>query len=373
MRVAGLFSGAGGIELGFSRAGFKTVLLSEIEPSVRMLLRHGFPDVELAGDIREIDALPEVDVVVAGFPCQDISRAGRKAGIDGERSGLVHEVFRLAEDGDVPRLVLENVTGILTSGSGYAMEVVLSEIERMGYAWAYRTVDMRAFGLPQRRRRVFFYVSKVDDPRDVLLANDHVFDEVPLEVSRPIGFYWTEGRESASIVAGAIPTIKAGSTIGFNSAPALLMPGGMLGMPDIRDMERLQGFEEGWTEPVVSVERRGRQRAVGNAVPPPAAEWVARSILGHGSYDGTADALMRKGSVWPKAAWNLGEGRYVSKVGAFPELRDLPCISDFLKYPLHPLSERAASGFARRARAGCARFPEGFLDAVEAHARKMAA
>lgn len=366
-----MFSGVGGVELGFARAGYETAMLAEIEPAVRVVLQKGFPGIPLHDDVKTIEALPKVDVVVGGFPCQDLSPAGMKAGIDGSRSGLVHEIFRLAAHGSVERIVLENVTGILSSGSGYAMDVVLSALERMGYAWAYRTVDMRAFGLPQRRRRVFFYASKVDDPRDVLLSSEVAFDEPALDIKYPIGFYWTEGRESASIVAKAVPTIKAGTSKGYKSAPALLMPDGMLGLPDVRDLERMQGFPEGWTEPVVDVDRNGRQKAIGNAVPPPGAEWMARSILEHGVYDASADVLMKKGKPWPKAAWNLGDGRHVSKVGPFPETRELPCISEFLKFPLDPLSLTATMGFLKRAREGCARFPPGFLDRIDAHAARM--
>ncbi len=83
LTVAGLFAGIGGIELGFHRAGHEPKLLCEIDPGALSVLQHRFPDVPLAKDVRAIKALPQVDIVTAGFPCQDLSQAGRTAGIGG--------------------------------------------------------------------------------------------------------------------------------------------------------------------------------------------------------------------------------------------------------------------------------------------------
>src|SRR5581483_7195305 len=95
LRVAGWFAGIGGIELGLADSQHRSELLCEIEPSAQRVLRARFEDVPLVDDVREIDRLPEVDLVAAGFPCQDLSQAGRTEGITGSRSGLVDEVFRL--------------------------------------------------------------------------------------------------------------------------------------------------------------------------------------------------------------------------------------------------------------------------------------
>src|SRR3954451_13463087 len=95
----GLFAGIGGIELGLHAAGFETVLLSENDPAARAVLEHRFPGVLLHGDIRTLNELPDVEVIAGGFPCQDLSQAGRTAGIRGRNSGLVGEVFRLLDQG----------------------------------------------------------------------------------------------------------------------------------------------------------------------------------------------------------------------------------------------------------------------------------
>src|ERR1041385_5226433 len=123
LTVAGLFTGIGGIEVGFHRAGLDPELICEIDAGAASVLRHRFPDVPLAADIRRIKGLPSVDIVAAGFPCQDLSQAGRTAGIGGTQSSLVGEIFkRLSRRGNAPKwLLLENVPFMLQLQQGRAM------------------------------------------------------------------------------------------------------------------------------------------------------------------------------------------------------------------------------------------------------------
>ncbi|HEX5475001.1 MAG TPA: DNA (cytosine-5-)-methyltransferase [Vicinamibacterales bacterium] len=154
--VAGLFAGVGAIELGLSRAGHRSALLCEIDPGACGVLEARFPGVPLTRDIRELETLGRVDVLAAGFPCQDLSQAGRTAGITGGSSGLVEHVFRLLETArrSKPRwLLLENVPFMLQLQRGKAMRHVVDRLEELGFTWAYRVIDARAFGLPQRGRR----------------------------------------------------------------------------------------------------------------------------------------------------------------------------------------------------------------------------
>ena len=121
LRVAGLFAGIGGIEHGLHLAGHKTELLCELEETARAVLGHHFRNVTIASDIRDLHLLPPVDLVTAGFPCQDLSQAGKTAGIGGTQSGLVEEVFRLIEHADIRWLLLENVPFMLQLDKGKAM------------------------------------------------------------------------------------------------------------------------------------------------------------------------------------------------------------------------------------------------------------
>ena len=259
LTVAGLFAGIGGIEVGFHRAGHETELLCEIDPGASNVLRHRFPDVPLATDIRAIKGLPNVDIVAAGFPCQDLSQAGRTAGIGGTQSSLVGEVFRLLDSRKRgPKwLVLENVSFMLQLDRGRAMRYLADELEVRGYSWAYRVVDTRAFGLPQRRQRVILIASKTEDPRTVLFADDAEPFEPGFSPNRWCGFYWTEGSRGLGWAVDAVPTLKGGSTIGIPSPPAIWKPKtGEIVTPGISDAERLQGFDADWTLPALEAPRR---------------------------------------------------------------------------------------------------------------------
>src|SRR5216683_6038336 len=174
MNVVGLFAGIGGIEEGFHRAGHHTTLLCEIDVGAQAVLAARFPDVPCLPDIRDLRSIPAVEIVAAGFPCQDLSQAGRTAGISGTRSSLVGEVFRLWRTAPKkPRwLVLENVPFMLRLDRGKAMHFLTRNLEDLGLRWAYRVVDTRSFGLPHRRLRVILAASASDDPRDVLFADN---------------------------------------------------------------------------------------------------------------------------------------------------------------------------------------------------------
>lgn len=366
----GLFAGIGGIEVGLERAGHETSLLCEIDPIARAVLDARMPEVAKHDDIRTLKRLPQgTELVVGGFPCQDLSQAGQTRGIAGSRSGLVGEVFRLLRKTQVPWLVLENVPFMLQLARGEALEVIVSALEELGYRWAYRVVDARAFGVPQRRRRVLFVASLEGDPREVLLADDR--GAPPEDVAfagRACGFYWTEGIRGLGWAVDAVPTLKGGSTVGVPSPPAIWLPSGEFVTPDIRDAERMQGFRPGWTAPALSVAKPGmRWKLVGNAVCVPVAAWLGRRLARPGAFVAAgAEPLTRKGA-WPDAAWNVGDGRFTARISAWPRHTTGRPLAEFLKSPTKPLSTRAAAGFLERANRGSLRFPPGFLEALRRH------
>src|SRR5688572_14595861 len=113
-KVAGLFSGIGGLELAFEKVGFESSLMCEIDPVAKAVLRHRFPHARIADDVQELRRLPRgVSVLCAGFPCQDLSSVGQKAGISGQHSGLINEVFRLLRETPIEWVVFENVPFML--------------------------------------------------------------------------------------------------------------------------------------------------------------------------------------------------------------------------------------------------------------------
>lgn len=375
--VAGLFAGIGGIERGLHVAGHSTRLLCENDAAASRVLTARFPGIPLHEDVSTLTRLPSaVTLVAAGFPCQDLSQAGRTAGIGGGRSGLVAEVFRLVRAHRTPWLLLENVPFMLQLGRGRAMEVIVSELEAMGYRWAYRVVDSRSFGLPQRRRRVYLVASLKEDPRHVLFADDAedstADEEREYHPGVACGFYWTEGVRGLGWAADAVPTLKGGSTIGIPSAPAILLPNGMIVTPDIRDAERLQGFPSDWTKPAEDVAKRGtRWKLVGNAVSVPAAEWVGKRMARPRSLLDFPVRPLASHRTWPTAAWNVGSGRFEVIAGEWPMRRLPKPLAEFLRYPGKPLSPRATAGFLARAQRARLNFPRGFLTAVSSHLARV--
>ena len=175
--VVGLFAGVGGSpERGLHRSGHKTRLLCELDEAAASVLRSRFPGIPITPDVRDVVRLPNgTDLLVAGFPCQDLSQAGRTAGISGDRSGLWIRCSDLVRDMGVAALAAAGERAVhapARQGRGDALpDAPLAD--ELGFRWAYRVVDARAFGLPQRRQRVLSACVLVHaDPRDVLLSED---------------------------------------------------------------------------------------------------------------------------------------------------------------------------------------------------------
>lgn len=157
MRHASFFSGVGGLDLGFERAGIETVSVSEIDPYACAVLAKRFPDAPNLGDIKEInvDDIPEADIWSGGFPCQDLSLAGKRAGFSGDRSSLAFTFLNAVERRRPRWVVLENVPGLLTSNNGRDFLRLLREMDDIGYYVSWRSLNAKHFGVPQRRSRVF--------------------------------------------------------------------------------------------------------------------------------------------------------------------------------------------------------------------------
>jgi len=156
-----LFTGIGGIDLGFERVGIQTKWQVEVEPyAIRVLEKH-WPDVERYGDITKINSLPYVDIISGGFPCQDISIAGKGAGIvEGEtRSGLWYEMLRIVRAVRPRYVVVENVPMLLNRGMG----VVLGGLAEAGYDAEWRVVSAKDVGANHLRKRIFI-VAVANDP-----------------------------------------------------------------------------------------------------------------------------------------------------------------------------------------------------------------
>ncbi len=163
MRFVSLFAGVGGFDLGFERAGWECAGQVEIDKHARAVLEKHWPDVPKHDDVRtakewadERGLVGNVDLVCGGFPCQDVSVAGKRAGLAGERTGLFWDALAFASHIQAGWVVLENVPGLLSSNSGRDFGVVVSALADAGYRHVeWRLLDSQFFGVPQRRRRLF--------------------------------------------------------------------------------------------------------------------------------------------------------------------------------------------------------------------------
>jgi DNA (cytosine-5)-methyltransferase 1 len=158
-----LFAGIGGFDLALERNGVEVVASVEWDKNAQSVLKRRFPNSQIHGDIREVTGEqlinagfnPRNGIITGGFPCQDLSVAGKRAGLAGNRSGLFWEICRLLDETKAQYFILENVPGLLSSNSGADMGIVISALAERGYGLAYRVLDAQYFGVPQRRRRVF--------------------------------------------------------------------------------------------------------------------------------------------------------------------------------------------------------------------------
>ena len=188
LTLGSLFSGSGAFELGAMLAGIQPIFNAEIEPFPIMVTRRRLPGVQHFGDVSTLNGaeLPPVDIITFGSPCQDMSVAGKRAGLDGARSGLFHQAIRIVREmreathGEKPRFIVwENVPGAFSSNRGQDFKAVLDAVIGIkepsaqvpapdkgrwrhadlflgdGWSVAYRVLDAQYWGVAQRRRRVF--------------------------------------------------------------------------------------------------------------------------------------------------------------------------------------------------------------------------
>jgi DNA (cytosine-5)-methyltransferase 1 len=177
-----LFAGVGGFDLAMQRQGVKVVASVEIDKKCNEVLARQFPDAKQFTDVTTvtgkdlIDAgfTPSTGIITGGFPCQDLSVAGKRAGLAGERSGLFWEIARIVDETQTEYFIIENVPGLLSSNKGADFGVVIGTLADLGYSLGWRVLDAQHFGVPQRRKRVFIVGRRGADstsPAEILFNN----------------------------------------------------------------------------------------------------------------------------------------------------------------------------------------------------------
>jgi DNA (cytosine-5)-methyltransferase 1 len=227
MRTAvSLFAGVGGFDLALERNGVKVVASVEIDKKAQEVLKKHFPQSTIFGDITGVTGEqliaagfePRNGIITGGFPCQDLSVAGKRAGLGGSRSGLFWEICRLLDETRAQNFILENVPGLLSSNQGADMAVVLEALVERGYRIAYRVLDAQHFGVPQRRRRVFIVGCLGDSGRS---------PEEILAISQSRARYLAQGKQTRKDIATTTSTgsrIRSGEIVGTLQASDYKFP-----------------------------------------------------------------------------------------------------------------------------------------------------
>jgi DNA (cytosine-5)-methyltransferase 1 len=207
LTAVSLFAGVGGFDLAMERNGINVVATVEIDKNARGVLQHQFPNTQhftdvttvTGEDLRNAGFIPERGIIAGGFPCQDLSVAGKRAGLAGKRSGLYWEIIRLVDELSPQYLVLENVPGLLSSKGGRDMGAVIGALVERRYGVAYRILDAQNFGVAQRRRRVFIVASLGDSgqsPSEILAISESLRGDT------------SQGRTPREEVAGDVGSIS---------------------------------------------------------------------------------------------------------------------------------------------------------------------
>jgi len=412
LRVASLFSGIGGLDLGLQQAGHRIELMVERDAHCKQVLSARFPGVALLNDVAEVlpFMLENIDCVVAGFPCNDCSCENlKRPGLElGGATRSVSHVFRLLEARRVPWLLLENVVGLLKWHSDGeqrpAIDYVVNELENLGYRWAYRVVDLLSFGTPHKRRRVFVVASLHGDPRDVLLSQSAMCSGECVQLGMNNECY------ECFITPPRVPTKMFSASIDLGEkrrapccdimhcfttsngrrtcvATQIGKQKAELSMLAIEDAERLMGFPPGYTEPCYPLMRPNERAPVfdtdlqtmkrfsllGLACSVPQSRWLGEQLKCPYNVKFTYDALAtpfekpcpgpatrdRSSKAWPLAAYNMlnvngdpkwtGRQRAPNEVSEFPLIRGFTPLGDFLEFTKNkPVRYELREGYLRR-------------------------
>jgi len=217
MKAGSLFAGIGGFDLALRNVGIEVIWQVEKHPQCHAVLEARFPECKLYEDVRDVGAnvLDPVELVVGGFPCQGLSVAGRREGLDDERSGLWYEFHRILAEITPDWVLIENVPGLLSSDGGRDMAVVLGGLAELGYWWTYRVLDSQYFNVPQRRARVFIVGHYgTPCPPEILFEPESVFrDPATRRATREAIADGTISRALSRVGGGDDPGANKGAPI----------------------------------------------------------------------------------------------------------------------------------------------------------------
>ncbi|KWX73547.1 DNA cytosine methyltransferase [Paenibacillus jilunlii] len=289
LKVASFFSGIGGFDLGLERAGMEVVFQCEWNAFAQKVLRKHWPNVKLIGDIKDvtIDEVPQAEVWCGGFPCQDVSLAnqGKRKGLEGDRSGHFYKYAELIEQGRPDWVIVENVPGLLNSNKGDDFKVVIGTMAELGYGVAWRVLDAKYFGTPQRRRRVYIVAS-----RGSQRASEVLFEQGAITIASRQGLGKKEASASRFSESNLSSTLYAIQHAGIGRKASA----GPQAKGYRNDGETYTLDSRGSSDAVCKTDApfgirettgissgvdANRFRTLGNAVAVPVIEWIGRRLI----------------------------------------------------------------------------------------------
>ena len=161
-KIVSLFAGAGGLDLGFKKAGFNIIWANEFDKYAVETYKKNFGDHIVQGDISLIDktTIPKADILIGGFPCQPFSIAGYRKGFEDTRGELFWEIIKTANSAQPEVIVLENVRNLVSHDNGNTFKVIVDTLQKNGYHVKYKVLRSFEYGIPQTRERIFIVCFK---------------------------------------------------------------------------------------------------------------------------------------------------------------------------------------------------------------------
>lgn len=296
--VVSLFSGCGGMDLGFTggfdflgrhydETGFDIIWANELNPNACRTYRQNFKHDIREGDIREhIDQLPQyADVVIGGFPCQDISINGKMLGVRGQRSSLYAYIVEAVRRLQPKAFVAENVGGLLLRQNDYSLRRILADFHSLGYDITYHLYNAEQYGVPQTRQRVIFVGTRSDVPRFLpprplkckpVTAREALADLEAMPRDKAFSHIWSLANVSGEQGNRHLVADRPGYTIRAECHGNIQFHYSLPRRISMREAARIQSFPDSFMFPCGL---RETERQIGNAVPPVLAWHVATTLM----------------------------------------------------------------------------------------------
>jgi DNA (cytosine-5)-methyltransferase 1 len=307
LRLAGLFAGVGGIELGFEKAGFNPIFANEIDAKASITYRLNHSHELVTKDIKSLESkeLPKIDVLTGGFPCQAFSVAGYQKGFKDPRGNVFWEIIRLLEDRKPEIVFLENVKNLGTHDGGKTFRIILQALASTGYHVEFDVLNSDGYGgVPQNRERIYIvgfrskkYASRFEFPgklkktpslsdfidfenrvhEDFYYEDRYMTKDLKKSMKRMDTVYQWRRQYVRENKSGVCPTLTANMGTGGHNVPLILTQHGIRKLTP-KECFNLMGFPKSFKLPK-DMALSHLYKQAGNAVVVPVIERIARNIL----------------------------------------------------------------------------------------------